>query len=184
MQLTPLATEEQLTARMSTPPDAERVFAALTDASAAVRAYTGQLFNRLETVDMLPAIGCGVIRLPQRPVNEVLAVTVGGDDVPWEFDGFERLSVLPAVVRAVVMYDHGYDPDEYPDDVVAVTCALAARALALGPEDAGISQRSITNYSESLGTVGASAPSGFFDAEKETLNRYRRPRTSIPTLPL
>jgi hypothetical protein len=179
MPLDPLATPEQLAARMTNvSAPAERVNAALVDASAAVRAYTGQQFNLMVTMDVLKAACAGVIRLPQRPVIDVDEVAVhtlaGLVPVPFLWAGADRLEVTTPAVRFNVTYEHGYEEGAYPDDVVAVVCNVAARTLGHPREDSGVTQQSITNYSESFGVTGAAGPVGLFDDEKAALMHYRR----------
>lgn len=179
MSLAPLATPAQLSARMtSVTATPEALDAALTDASAAVRAFTGQVFNHVISTDGLKVACCGVLRLPQRPVLDVQTVTTatvyGADDVGFAWDGGDRLEVDSPAVRFVVTYEHGYDDGMMPDDVVAIVCNVAARTLGHPREDAGVTQQSITNFSESFGAVGAAGPAGLFDDEKAVLARYRR----------
>lgn len=177
MSLPPLITAQQLADRMGSAPDPTRVDAAIADASATVRAVSGQIFTRDTTTDSLRARCCGYVRLPQRPVNDVIDVySPSGDPIDWGWDGLERVVVLWAYDVVLVSYDHGYD--ETPDDIVAVACNVAARTLAASPANAGITQRSITNYSESFGPVGAAGPAGLFNDEKAILLRYRRDGSS------
>jgi hypothetical protein len=177
MALAPLATVQELADRMGTAPDPARATAVLTDVSAAIRAYTGQMFNRMTTTEHLRARCCGRLRLPQRPVNSITAVVATLDDtvLAYAFDGVDRLALSPAVDLVTVTYDHGYPEGGYPGEIVALTCAVAARTLATPPEDAGVTQRSITNYSESFGPVGAAGSAGLFNDERRVLDRYRRP---------
>jgi hypothetical protein len=174
--MTPLATPADLAARMSGTFDATAVDAALTDASATVRAHAGQVFTRVTTTDLFKVRCDGIIRLPQRPVNDVIEVTAEAQPIEFTWYGDDRLGVAPAFLYVSVESDHGYD--QIPDDVVAVTCNVAARALASPPEDAGLVSRSITNYSESFGAVGAAGPAGLFNDERAILARYRRPGSS------
>jgi hypothetical protein len=163
-------------------PDPTHVDAVLTDASATVRSYTGQAFTRAVTTDPVINNWGGTVRLPQRPVNDVIDLTAFGDPVAFEWPGGDRLIVGPGAQYLMVTYDHGYDV--IPDDIIAVTCNVAARALASPPEDAGLVSRSITNYSESFGAVGAAGPAGLFNDERAILGRYRRigstARLSVP----
>jgi hypothetical protein len=187
-----LATLDQLAARTgSMPADAARAHALLTDASAVVRAYTGQYFERLAGVERLRA-RAETIHLPQRPVHDVTAVVdIAGNDRPFRWNGADTVysnspftyggwwgncdqASRPEFGRPLldVTYDHGYDI--IPDDVVAVVCNMAARALGVDPTQAAVTSQTITNYSESFGPVGAAGPIGLFDAEKLVLDRYRR----------
>lgn len=167
----PLATLADLVLRMSGTPDTDRATAALVDASATVRAFTGQVFTRVVTTDIV-VVRAGTARLSQRPVNDVTDVTVGGEPIGFVWQGGDRLSVDAVDGRVAVTSDHGYDT--MPDDIVTVTCNVAARALATPPEDAGLMSRSITNFSESYGAVGAAGPAGLFNDERAILQRYKR----------
>lgn len=172
----PLATPEDLALRTGSTFDPANVNAALTDASATVRAQSSQIFTRMTTSDVLKVNVNGSIRLPQRPVHQVVSVEVEGLPIAFTWNGADRIVIDRCAGYALVTTDHGYDV--IPDDIVAVTCNVAARALASPPEDAGIQSRSITNYSESFGAVGAAGPAGLFNDEREILKRYRRPGTS------
>jgi hypothetical protein len=177
VSLPPLASASDLTVRApATGATPDQIDAALVDASAAVRGYTGQTFNRTDTTDVLRTTCCGRLRLPQRPVHDVATVTTpDGDPVSWDWIvGTDRLEVASLARTFAVTYDHGYDDGEIPDDIVAVVCNVAARTLGQPREDAGITQRSITNYSESFGAVGAAGPVGLFEDERKALDRYRR----------
>lgn len=179
-----LAAVGQLTDRMEVAPDATRAARALDDASAAVRAYTGQTFDRVVTTERLH-MRRGSARLPQRPVHEVTAVTtLAGTAVAFTWDGADRVWLTwpavplapytPEALAGVVLatYDHGYDYP--PDDIVAVVCNVAARALGSPPENSGTNTESITNYSITLGPVGAAGAVGLFRDEQAILDRYRR----------
>jgi hypothetical protein len=58
--------------------------------------------------------------------------------------------------------------------VVAVVCNVAARTLGTPPENSGANTESITNYSITLGPVGAAGAVGLFRDEQAILDRYRR----------
>lgn len=168
----PLATPADLAARTGGGTDPAHVEAALTDASATVRAHAGQMFTRMITTDLLKVCR-GTVRLPQRPVHDVIEVVAEGDAIAFGWHGGDRITVNPCLFYVDVTTDHGYDV--IPDDIIAVTCNVAARALASPPEDAGLVSRNITNYSESFGAVGAAGPAGLFNDERAILSRYRRP---------
>jgi hypothetical protein len=173
MSLPPLATPEQLAARLSmAPPSAERIDAALADASAAVRRYTSQeITYRISTV-RTKVVPPGVLILSQRPVTEIVEVLgLDGSAVGYYDRGLGTLAVAAYRNQALdVTYGHGYD--EIPDDIVAVVCNVAARTLGTGPETGGLTQESITNYSSTYGPVGAAGPVGIFAEEKRTLDAY------------
>ena len=153
--------------------------AMLDDVSAAVRAYTGQQFTRMITTDRLAARR-GLVRLPQRPVNAVDAVTLSdGTAVAFDWQtGSETLCVASAEVscsrvsHVVVTYDHGYDT--VPGDITAIVCNIANRGLGVDPAQGAVASRSITNYQETFGPVGASGALGLFSNEATVLDRYRR----------
>jgi hypothetical protein len=175
-----LATVSDLETRLGTPiDDPAQAQAYLDDVSAAVRAYTGQLFTRLVTTDRLRARR-GLIRLPQRPVNSVDAVTLDNGlavAFTW-FAGDDRVCIIDwdsccsGSSSALVTYDHGYDV--FPGDVIAVVCNIALRALGTDPLMGSVQQRSISNYQEMFGPVGASGTTGLFRDEASVLDRYRR----------
>lgn len=183
-----LASLEQLQDRMDLPiTNPTRANQMLEDASATVRAYTTQTFTREVTTERL-RVRAGWVRLPQRPANDVTAVaSPTGAVLGYSWPGMDRLYVPPGAVYSGafalggyyagegwvdVTYDHGYDV--IPDDIEAVVCNVAARALGGDPSRAGVTTQSITNFSESFGPVGASGPVGLFDDEKAILDRYRR----------
>lgn len=173
MALPPLATAADLQARSSVPLTGppERIDAVLADASAAVRAYSTQEFTRSTTTDWMAVRQ--PLRLPQRPVNEVIDVTdPAGEPVSFAWDGLDTIDVDPFQTVVAVEYDHGYD--EVPPEVLAIVCSVAGRTLATPPGATSVTQESITNYSVSFGPVAASGASGLFNAEAAILDRYRR----------
>lgn len=175
MALPPLATIDDLADRLPQPPaNMARADAALADASAAVRAYTGQEITERTSTARLKVVAPGVLRLPQAPVTDVDDVTGrDGVTVTWQLI-VQTIEVwAPNGTYLDVTYTHGYA--EVPDDIVAVVCNIAGRAIFTGPETAGLTQESITNYSASYGPVTAAGPVGLFDAEKMVLDRYRLP---------
>jgi hypothetical protein len=188
--VTALASLSDLSARTSiTIADGDvRALALLDDASAAVRAYTGQDFTQATTTARLRMRG-GVVRLPQRPVTDVTAVQdVNGNDVAYTWDSGDAVYisgggvVVPFDVEPFrttqatfldVTYEHGYAT--VPDDIVAVVCQIAGRAYGRAVEDSGMTQESITNYSYSVGAAAAAGGLGMLNDEKAVLDRYRIP---------
>lgn len=175
-----LASVADLETRLGHPvANATQADAVLDDVSAAVRAYTGQLFSRLVTTDRL-TVRKGLVRLPQRPVNSVDEVQLSdGTTVTFEWQtGAESLCVAgwetscSRVSAVLVTYDHGYDT--IPQDVVAVVCNVSNRVLGTDPTSGAVASRSITNYQETFGPVGASGSTGLFSSESTVLDRYRR----------
>jgi hypothetical protein len=184
-----LATPADVVARLGralTTTEAERLPALLADASAKVRAYTRQQLEAgSSTVALWPERG--KVRLPQRPVTDVTAVTdTEGEDVSFTWYEGDQLVLSSsagtsirldldavAIVRPVtVAYEHGYA--SIPDDIVAVVCGVVLRALGRTPLDSGVQQQSIAGYSETFGAVGAAGPVGLLNEEKEILDAYRR----------
>jgi hypothetical protein len=144
----------------------------LADASAAVRAYTGQTISAATTTART-RVRWGEARLSQRPVTTVdEAAAVDGTVLTgWEWDGLDRLTGLTDDVVDIT-YTHGWEP--VPDDVIGVVCAIAARSLP-GDADPGIVSEAIAGYSYTRGSVTAAGPWGMFTQEQQILDRYRRP---------
>lgn len=179
-----LASIEQLEARLGraiADDEETRAQALLDDASATVRSYTGQQFSSASSTQRL-SVRNGRVRLPQRPVVAVSAVRDDDGNAlayRWPGEGAELLCLDAAQLcrcggrpYVVVDYDHGYTAT--PDDIVAVVCNVAGRALGVNVTDAATSQQSISGYSESFGPVGAAGPVGLFSQEIAVLDRYKR----------
>lgn len=190
--MTNLATPADVQARLGRALNATedaRVDALLTDASAAVRAYTDQQFTEVTDDEIFLHPQRAVVILPQRPVNDVTAVQdTDGNDYPFTWHTGDRLylSASGADIRldlnltagsvpspVAVTYDHGYTV--IPDDIVAVVCGVVLRSLGRTPLESGVMQQAIAGYSETIGPVGAAGPVGFLTEEKAVLDRYRRP---------
>ena len=113
MALDPLATADDLAGRLGralTDAEIDQVELLLGDASASVRAYTGQEFTLGESTVRLRARG-GVLRLPQRPVVAVTAVANTDEadvDFTWYADDRAILS-SPWASWVDVTYTHGYE---------------------------------------------------------------------------
>lgn len=190
---TPLASVADLEARLGrtlTGEEATRAAALLVDASAAARSYTGQQFIEDETTVRLK-VSRGKVRLPQAPATGVTTVE-DTDENPVTFtwlmgqtvevstqvpDGwaFEPYSQGLQVVD--VTYSHGYET--VPDDVIAVVCQIAGRALGATAESSGVQSETIRTYSYSLGGAAASGPVGMLAGERAILDRYRQPATQV-----
>lgn len=188
--MTALATIDDLTDRLGrdvTTLEALRLDRLLTDASAAVRSYTGQQFTEDETTDRI-RVRRSMARLPQRPVTEVDTVKdVDSNDVTFTWDGQETLYLDPYwgvafeftfVPRRVplqlvdVTYTHGYA--SVPDDIIAVVCSMVGRAFGVSPEMAGTTALSLGDASISYGAAGAAGGIGMLMDERAVLDRYRR----------
>jgi YD repeat-containing protein len=189
-----LATTDDLLARLSTPigDRVERAALLLTDASAAVRNYTGQQFTAGTTTTILSRPRNGIVRLPQRPVTAVTSVVdPNGNPVAYTWDGAtDRINTASNVLDSwsfepwhlplssiTVTYDHGYA--EIPDDLIGVVCQITGRALGRPVEEAGVTQESIAGYSYSVGTAAASGPYGMLPDERRILDRYARPQIGV-----
>lgn len=189
--MTTLATELDLERRLGrslTHDEGRRVDALLTDASAAIRAYTAQTITSETTTDRL-RIRRGRVRLPQRPVTDVDAVTdTEGTALSFTWSGSDELDVgLIDVlydwawepfrtgtdsIPVDVTYTHGYL--DVPDDIVGVCAGIALRALGQTPTMSGITAESIEGYSYTIGSVGAAGGFGLLPDERTILDRYRR----------
>jgi hypothetical protein len=177
----PLASVADLQARMArdlTPREASvRAPALLRDASSRVRSYTGQTISREVSTDVLVPVTFGRLELPQGPVVTVSSVadTEGNDlAVLWPMSTDLRLVGLTGLVTyqyVKVTYTHGWDP--VPDDLVAVVCQIAGRALGVPMEQSGITQESIDAYSYGVGSAAASGGLGLLDGERQVLDGYR-----------
>ena len=190
-----LATVTDVEVRLGRTFDAEeaaRVSALLDDASAAVRAYTGQEFDLVADDEVRLRARNGAVKLPQRPVVAVSAVAnVDGDTVTHDWDSSDvvYLSGLNPLIRfdvepfrsrdpwVDVTYTHGYAT--VPDDIVAVVCQIVGRAFGRPADATAVTQESIGGYSYSIGGAAAQGPLGLMAAEREVLDRYRRPIGTI-----
>lgn len=162
----------------------------LDDASAAVVSYTGQTFVRAETTATVRVPPSRWLRLGQRPVHSVSAVTdVNDNELTFTFDGLDRVRIpanlsdfawepWPTSLRtAKVTYDHGYD--QIPGDVIAVVCQMAARAYGVNPADAGVNNERIGEYSYGIGAAASSGAVGMLLPERSILDRYRTPARTV-----
>jgi hypothetical protein len=176
---------EQLLRRSLTDSELAGIGSALITASASVRSYTGQQFTAGEDTARL-RVRRRVVRLPQRPVLDVTSVSdLNSNDVSFTWDGFDKL-VVPANVPDIwsfepwstgltavdVTYSYGYEL--IPDDIIAVVAAKAARSVVTTPENAGVTQMALGDASIGMGSITAAGALGFFQEEREILDRYRR----------
>lgn len=183
-----LATEAEVDSRLGralNSVELARVPSLLTDASAAVRGYTGQQFDLATTTARL-RVRRGKVVLPQRPVVDVTAVEdTDGNEVSFTWLGDDRvdLSAHPlneweieprryGLTMVDVTYEHGYEA--VPADIVAVVTNVVLRSLGRDPEAGGVSQEAIAGYSYTVGSVGAAGALGFLPDERVVLDRYRR----------
>ena len=191
MALDPLATVDDLAERLvGGVDDPGRAEVLLRDASAAVRGYTGQQISAGASTARL-RIRNGQARLPQQPVTAVIAVdNVNGDGLVFWWPGGGQVVDLRSIPvanasagwwRGVsyvdVTYEHGYE--EIPDDIIAVVCQIAGRAMGAPADESGIQQESVGSYSYSRGAAAASGPLGMLVPERAVLDRYRLPVSPV-----
>jgi hypothetical protein len=196
--MTALAAKEDLADRLGrelTTAEANRADALLADASALVRAFTGQEFSG-PTEESVVLRGQGAaIRLPQRPVTAVTSVVaIGGNGLPdvalvdWIFDGIDTIRVgegsfvinMPAVWwdddgypgTFRVDYTHGYTT--VPADVVAVVCGMVLRTLTAPTMAGGVRSETIGPYSYQLDAAGTGLSVMLTQADRDALKRYRQ----------
>lgn len=174
----PLASVADLEGRLGRTFDAGEAIRAgllLDDASAVVRAYTGQQFNEATSTVRLKVRG-GVVRLPQRPATAVTTVAdVDGNTVGhtwYSGDAIHLTGGYPTGGWVDVTYDHGYA--SVPGDVVAVVCQIAGRAFGTTADNAGYQSESIGTYSYTVGVAAAAGATGLLNDERAVLDRYRR----------
>jgi hypothetical protein len=194
-----LATKADLVARLGrdlTCEEDARLEALLADASALVRAYTGQDFTETVDAQVTMRAQAGLIRLPQRPVNAVESVVaIGGNGAPdvaltdWWWDGLDLIRVgagdyvinlpeqwwddedgYPGTFR--VTYSYGYATP--PADVVAVVSGMALRTLTAPTAVGGVTSETIGPYSYRLESAGVGTSVSLGDMERKVLARYRR----------
>ena len=191
-----LATTEDLEARLGrelTPDEAARAPALLADASALMRAFTGQDFAPVAgDVIILRPVG-SMLRLPQRPVTAVTSVAAVGPDGStigalsgWTWDGRDKIDLTwaeragswpvnwrePLPDTYQVNYDHGETP--IPPIVVATVCAMVLRTLLSPSMTAGMVAERIGAYNYQLqqGAGAAGASVVMTDADEKAVRRY------------
>lgn len=191
MALDPLFTVDDVEARLGrtlTVDETARADALIADVSAAVRFRTRQQLTEATSTDVRLRVRRGRIRLPQRPVTAVTAVTdiAGnplmftwlGDDVVQVQTNLDAFSCVPwrnGIAAVDVTYTHGYADDELPDVLVGVCCSIFARAIGRDPRDAGVTTEQVAGYSYTLGSAGAAGAFGLLPDERTILDSFRRP---------
>jgi hypothetical protein len=196
--VTALATTDDIKARLGrdlSEAEAARVDALLADASAMVRAYTGQDFAVTDDDQITLRGQGGAVRLPQRPVTAVASVVaIGGDGAPdvtlvdWIWDGVDQVRIgegsyiinLPAVWwdddgypgTYRVTYSHGFE--DVPADVVAVVCGMVMRTLTAPTMAGGVQSETIGPYSYRLDAAGTGLSVMMSQGDRDALKRYRR----------
>lgn len=199
-----LASQADLEARLGrdlTTAEESRVRALLDDASALVRAYTGQSFTVVADDQIVLRAASGQITLPERPVTAVTqVVAVGGSEAlpdftvaDWLFDGIDTIRVgdgaciinlpeawsdedgYPGTYR--VTYSHGYAA--VPADVLSVVCGMALRPLTTPTTAGGVVSETIGSYSYRLDAAGSGLGVAMAAEDRKILGRYRRKATTI-----
>lgn len=177
MALDPLATTDDLAGRLGrelTDAETDQAELLLADASASVRAYTGQQFTQLEVTSRIRVRG-GVVRLPQRPVAAVASVAdPDGNDLEFTWYAGDRITLSSpwAATWVDVTYTPGYE--EIPADIVAVVCQIAGRAFGRPADQTGLASETIGQYSYQVGGAAAAGAVGMLADERAVLDRYRR----------
>lgn len=176
-----------------------RLATLLDDSSKAIRNYTSQHFNRKQHI-YKPRTDWKIV-LPQRPDVQLISIVDpnGNPITNYQYDGVDtivlgsntlyRFDLEPfmasELLRIVITYVAGYgsgassEHESIPDDIIGVCCNMALRALGTTPEDGGLTQEAITNYSYQRGQASAAGAVGMLPLEKEILNRYRRAHSWI-----
>lgn len=195
--MTALATADDLAARFGrdlTPAEEARAEALLADASAMIRAFTGQDFAVVDDDQVTLRGQGGTVRLPQRPVTAVTSlIAIGGDGAPdvtvidWIWDGIDQIRIgegsfvinLPAIWwdddgypgTYRITYSHGYET--VPADVVAVVCGMVMRTLTAPTMAGGVRSETIGPYSYQLDAAGTGISVMMTDTDRKALKRYR-----------
>lgn len=148
--------------------DLNRATFLLDIASQQVRTFTGQTFT-LTTETKRLRVRNGRVRLPQAPVTAVASVEdMDGNSVQFEWWAGQVVDCDPVLLNDFeingrrqrlqwvdVAYTHGYTA--IPDDVIGVVCDAVAVALDAPPEQVGVQQEQLGDYSV---TSGMNAPGG------------------------
>lgn len=159
----------------------------IADASATVRAYTGQYLEAVADDVLTIKARCGKVRLPQRPVTDVSSVVWSGTPIDfawtagdmvtwWSTPGLNRFDLDASVDGeqwVTVTYSHGFA--EIPPDVVAVVWSVVLRASGRPADQTGITQESLGAYAYSVGGAAGAGPLGLLADERRILDLYRRP---------
>lgn len=205
-RLRPLAVPADLEARLGrslTATEQTRAVVYLAEASALIRRYTRQVFDRvLNDPAVLRPVGAYLV-LPQTPVTAVHEVrgldetgTPGDPLTGWTWDGLDKIDITtvgfgwsadpwwpwpygPESFR--VVYDHGEVP--IPDDVIGVCSGMVLRTLLSPTQVEGMTSERIGQYSYQLGQFAGGASVGvairLSEQDKDALSNYRVKAGSI-----
>lgn len=177
--------------------EADRATALLADASALVRSYTLQDFQRVDHETVVVRGQQGEIRLPQRPVIDVTVVVAigagGAPDIPvvgWQWDGLDIIRTAPnsPIINLPelwyeddvvaypstyrVTYSHG--AAMVPPDVVAVVASMVLRTLTAPTLAGGVTGETIGPYSYRTDGSGVGTAVVMTETDRRVLARYRR----------
>lgn len=165
-----LATVEDVCEREGLDPDAltdtqrTKIEKLLVDASAKVRAYTGQHFTKGESTTYLQAGMRTVVKLPQKPVIRIISV----DDVP--FTGSHHDFVAEGKVK--VKYEHGFE--QVPADIVSIVCGMVQRTMNIHAiAKTGVKQQSVGPYSISFADWATGGNLTLSPAERRELKKWK-----------
>jgi len=193
----PLATQTDVEDRLGralTVTEEARVDALLRDASAEVRRRSTQFFTEETSTGVILNVSHGgKVRLPQRPVIEIDAVTDLSDNALTYTQAGEWLDTSTTLLnewevnpwrtpqtQVKVTYTHG---GPVPDVIVGVVASVVARALGTDLTQTGVFQESIDGYSVgtsvTMGTVLAQGGIGLLASEIEVCESFRRPGAPI-----
>jgi hypothetical protein len=151
-----------------------RANALIEDASAAIRTCARQQIltatSTAKVVRQILTARGSVIRLPERPVTAVTALTdLDGVAVDYEWDGLDKLYTSSYDYTLKVTYNHGYgagnDPRGVADVVKGICANVVARAMGTPTELSGKTAESIGTYSVSIGAGAAQGGFGLLKSE-------------------
>lgn len=175
--------EDRLGSSITDADQRTRLASLLDDASAAIRTYTGRSWDT-GTVERVMRPSGSYVRLPRGGTYTITAVVdaVSGVDVPYQFDGLDRIYLWPPLFRDGFERDFTGIPatvrvsytatSVVPPAIVAVCCQMAIRAYGLDPKDSGHQQESIVGYSYSVGVAAASGGIGMLPDERRVLDAF------------
>lgn len=155
--------------------DDDAALMAVDAACATCRDFAGQLFNLVTDEEIvLDGTGTDALLLPQLPVLDVTAVTVGetaleADD--YKLNGHGVLlrpgATWPRLRQNVtVTYSHGYTTNAMPREIRMVALTLAARLFTQGPAVFEVLGAYQVRY--------AGPPMDLTNGERAILRKYRR----------
>lgn len=176
-----LATQPDLEARLGrglTDDELAQANALLDDVSAAVILYTGQKLARA-TYELRTRVKRGKVRLPQKPVHDVTAVTDRfGNAIEFTWDGLDKVIVdccqftgSPPIQVVDISYDAG--PDTVPTPIVGLVSAIALRALGIDPTETAVTQESVDGYAFTIGSAGGGRAYGVLPSEGRVLAQFK-----------